>query len=150
MIFDGISRSNNSIFALGNGVTFDSNTLSFSNQFVKFSGTLDDAHFREIKGQPPNSTAFEYLQELLKEIAIFIGIDISQVIGTPNATAFETAQKVESSLKRVNVILTNRDYALQKVFTRHLANMMQFVSISDVARITELTEDGKKAKEQKS
>lgn len=49
MLFDGLSRSNNSIFALGNGLTFDSNKFSFNNQVLKFNGQLDDAHFREIK-----------------------------------------------------------------------------------------------------
>jgi hypothetical protein len=143
MIFDGISRSNNSIFAMGNGLTFDGNKFSFNNEILKFNGQLNDANFREIKGIAPNQAAFQYLQDLLKEIAIYIGIDCSQIIATPESTAFGRAAQMESSLKRVNVVLTNRDYSLQKVFVRHLANIMQFFPLTDAERIVEITPDGK-------
>lgn len=143
MLFDGLKRSNNSIFALGGGLTFDSNKFSFNNQTLKFNGTLDDAHFREIKGIPPNQAAFTYLQDLLKEVAIYVGIDPSGIIGEASSTAFETAVKTESSLKRVNVVLTNRDYALQKVFQRHLANIMQFFPLSEAESIVEVSSKGK-------
>jgi hypothetical protein len=79
---------------------------------------------------PPNNFAIQLRDELIKEIAMFLGIDISQIIGQPSSTAFETAQRVESTLKRINVVLKNRDYALQKVFKLHLANIMQFFPIS--------------------
>jgi len=143
MLFDGISRSNNSIFAMGNGLTFDGNKFSFNNQTIKFNGQLNDANFREIKGIAPNQAAFTYLQDLLREIAIFIGIDISQVVGQASSTAFETAQKVESGLKRVNVALINRDYSLAKVFPRHLANIMQFFPVTEAESIVEIDSKGK-------
>lgn len=139
MLYDGLARSNNSIFAIGNGLTFDGNKFSFNNHIIKFNGQLNDANFREIKGIPPNQQAFQYLKDLLSEIAIFVGIDISSIIGQPSSTAFETAQKVESSLKRVNVVLTNRDYALNKVFARHLANIMQFFPLSEAESIVEVS-----------
>lgn len=104
---------------------------------LKFNGQLNDANFRELRGQQPNNSAFEQLKNLLEEIAIFVGIDISQIIGTPNGTAFETAQKLESSLKRVNVVLTNRDYAMSRVMKLHLANIMQFIPIAYAEEITE-------------
>jgi hypothetical protein len=139
MLFDWIARSNNSIFAMWNWLTFDWNKFSFNNQLLKFNWQLNDANFREIKGIPPNQAAFTYLQDLLKEIAIYIGIDINWIIGQPSSTAFETAIRTESSLKRVNVVLSNRDYALQKVFKLHLANLMQFFPISEAERICEVS-----------
>jgi len=151
MLFDGLSRSNNSIFALGNGLTFDSNKFSFNNQVLKFNGQLDDAHFREIKGIPPNQAAFTYLQDLMKEIAVYVGIDPAQIIGQASSTAFETAVRAESSLKRVNVVLSNRDYALQKVFQRHLANIMQFFPLSEAESIAEVSASGEvKARKDKT
>lgn len=150
IIFDGLARSNNSIFALGNGLTFDSNKFSFNNQVLKFNGQLDDAHFREIKGIPPNQSAFQYLQDLMKEIAIYVGIDPSQIIGQASSTAFETAVRAESSLKRVNVVLTNRDYALQKVFQRHLSNMMQFFPLTEAESIAEVSSKGEVRKKAES
>lgn len=142
MLFDGIARSNNSIFAMGNGLTFDGNKFSFNNQMLKFNGQLNDANFREIKGIPPNSAAFQYLQDLLKEIAIYIGIDISQIVQAPETTAFGKAAQIESSLKRINVVLANRDFALQKVFQRHLANIMQFFPLSEAYAICEVNPEG--------
>jgi hypothetical protein len=142
MLFDGISRSNNSIFAMGNGLTFDGGKFSFNNQILKFNGQLNDANFRELKGIPPNQAAFQYLQDLLKEVAIYVGIDISQIIATPESTAFGRAAQIESSLKRVNVVLANRDYSLQKVFKRHLANLMQFFPLSDAQNVCEVNPKG--------
>ncbi len=138
MLFDWIARSNNSIFALWNGLTFDWWKFSFNNQIIKFNWQLNDSNFREIKGIPPNQPAFTYLQDLLKEIAIYVWIDISQIVWQASSTAFETAIRTESSLKRVNVVLINRDYALQKVFERHLANIMQFFPISEAQRLCEI------------
>lgn len=142
MLFDGLARSNNSVFAIGNGLTFDGGKFSFNNQFLKFNGQLNDANYREIKGNPPNSAAFEYLQDLLREIAIYVGIDISQIVGQASSTAFETAVRTESSLKRVNVVLQNRDFALQRVFNLHLSNIMQFLPLSEARKICEIPEDG--------
>lgn len=141
MIYDWLARSNNSVFAMWNGLTFDWQNISFNNQFIKFNWQLNDTSFREIKGIPPNQAAFTYLQDLLKEIAIYIWIDISQIVWQASSTAFETAVRTESSLKRVNVVLTNRDYALNKVFKRHLANIMQFFPISEAQRILEIMPD---------
>lgn len=149
MLFDWIARSNNSIFAIGGGLTFDWNKFSFNNQIIKFNGQLNDANFREIKWVPPNQSAFQYLQDLLKEIAVYVGIDISQIIWQPSSTAFQTAVQTESSLKRVNVVLVNRDYALQKVFTRHLSNLMQFFPMSSVEKILEIDSKWKVTKWEK-
>jgi len=124
---------------MGNGLTFDGNKFSFNNQILKFNGQLNDSNFREIKGIPPNQSAFQYLTDLLREVAIYVGIDISQIVGQSSSTAFETAVRTESSLKRVNVVLCNRDYALQKVFTRHLANIMQFFPLSEAENICEIS-----------
>jgi hypothetical protein len=127
---------------MGNGLTFDGGKFSFNNQILKFNGQLNDANFRELKGIPPNQAAFQYLQDLLKEVAIYVGIDISQIIATPESTAFGRAAQIESSLKRVNVVLANRDYSLQKVFKRHLANLMQFFPLSDAQNVCEVNPKG--------
>lgn len=142
MLFDGLARSNNSVFAIGNGLTFDGSKFSFNNQLLKFNGQLNDQNFREIKGVPPNSAAFEYLQDLLREIAIYVGIDISQIVGQASSTAFETAVRTESSLKRVNVVLQNRDFALQRLFNLHLSNLMQFFPLSEARQICEISDEG--------
>lgn len=87
----------------------------------------------------------------MKEIAVYVGIDPAQIIGQASSTAFETAVRAESSLKRVNVVLSNRDYALQKVFQRHLANIMQFFPLSEAESIAEVSASGEvKARKEKT
>lgn len=40
MIMDGIRRSNNSLFVVGNGLTFDGNSFGFNNTLIKANGKL--------------------------------------------------------------------------------------------------------------
>jgi len=61
----------------------------------------------------------------------------------------EIAVRTESSLKRINVVLSNRDYALQKVFHRHLASIMQFFPLAEAENICEVSTEGKVAKPKK-
>lgn len=51
MIMDGIKRSNNSLFAIGGGLTFDGENFGFNNTLVKFEGQLTDQNFRELSGK---------------------------------------------------------------------------------------------------
>lgn len=54
------------------------------------------------------------MTQLYKDIAIYIGIDIQNIIGQPQQTAFQTEVQREASQKRVNVWLTNRDLANER------------------------------------
>ena len=143
MIMDWIKRSNNSMFAIGNWLQFDGSSFSFDNNVRKFQWQLTDANFREIRGQQPNAAIFNYTEQLLKDVAIYVWIDPSSIIGQPSSTAFETAVRQESSLKRVNVVLTNRDMALQKVYTQYLQLLMQYFPIKKAIEVLELTEESK-------
>lgn len=49
MIMDGIARSNNSMFVVSNGLTFDGDNFGFNNTIVKSEGPVDDSSFREIR-----------------------------------------------------------------------------------------------------
>lgn len=142
MIMDGTRRSNNSMFVLANGLSFDGNSFGFNNQLIEANGQLDDNSFREIKGQAPNQAIFNYSEDLLKQVAIYVGIDPSSIVGQASSTAFETAVKQESGLKRVNVVLMVRDMALEQVYNRHVSNVMQFFPIKLAKGILDIA-DGK-------
>ena len=146
MIMDNVKRSNNSMFAIGWWLSFDWESFWFNNTTVKFQGQMNDANFRELRGTPPNPAIFEYLQELLKEIAMFVGIDPAGIIWTASSTAFETAVKTESALKRVNVALQNRDMALNHVYRKHLQNLQQFFPIKTAQWLLEIDEETGEAK----
>jgi hypothetical protein len=45
---------------------------------------------------------------------MFIGIDIQNILGEPNQTAFQTEVQREASQKRINVWLMNRDMAFER------------------------------------
>lgn len=142
MIMDGLYRSNNSTFVIGNGMTFDGQSFGFNNTTVTVNGPVGPDNFQEIRGQAPNQAIFTYLQDLLQQVAIFVGIDASAIIGQPDSTAFEAGLRQDTWLKRVNVALMNRDMALTEVYRRHVSDVMQYFPLKLARWVLEVV-DGK-------
>ena len=70
---------------------------------------------------------------------MFIGIDPAAITSLGNdTTAFQTAVRQESSLKRVNIALANRDIALKQVYRKHLKNLMQYFPIKTAKGLFEI------------
>lgn len=113
LLMDAIKRSNTQTLAIGNGLSFDWRTFSYDNEIITFDGNLAN-NFQQLSGNPPNQAIFNYMTQLYKDIAIYIGIDIQNIIGQPQQTAFQTEVQREASQKRVNVWLTNRDLANER------------------------------------
>jgi len=113
LLMDGIRRSNTQVLAIGNGLSFDGRSFSYENEILTFDGNLAN-NFQQLSGNPPNQAIFNYLDRLYKDIAVYVGIDINNIVGSPNKTAFEVEVQVEASQKRVNLWLTNRDLALER------------------------------------
>ncbi len=120
LLMDAIKRSNSQTLALGNGLSFNGRDFSYDNEILVFDGKLDDSTFKQISGNPPNQAIFGYLDRLYKDIAVYIGIDIQNIIGDPQQTAFQTEVQREASQKRVNVWLKNRGIAYERY-----ANLMK-------------------------
>ena len=140
MLVDGLRRSNSSVFAMGGDLTFDSEQFGFNNSFVRFNGQLA-GNFQELRGQAPNSAAFAYLDQLYKDVAMFLGMDPQSLLSSSSSTATESAIKHESSLKRVNVVLRNRDVAFGRAYKLYLSNIQQFYPLKLAKRIV-YGEDG--------
>lgn len=113
MLMDGIRRSNSEVIALWNWLEFNGREFSYQNEILTFDGQLA-WNFQQIQGTPPNQAIFSYLTQIYKDIAIYVGIDIQNIIGQPQQTAFQTEVQREASQKRVNVWLTNRDLAFER------------------------------------
>ena len=113
MLMDGIRRSNSQTLAIGNGLSFKNRAFSYENEILTFDGNLSN-NFQQLSGNPPNQAIFWYLDQLYKDISAYVGIDIQNVFWDPNQTAFQTEVQRESSQKRVNVRLTNRDLANER------------------------------------
>lgn len=113
LLMDAIRRSNTQTLAIGNGLSFDGRTFSYDNEIITFDGNLAN-NFQQLSGNPPNQAIFSYLTQIYKDIAIYVGIDIQNIIGQPQQTAFQTEVQREASQKRVNVWLTNRDLANER------------------------------------
>lgn len=113
LLMDAIRRSNTQTLAIGNGLSFDWRTFSYDNEIITFDGNLAN-NFQQLSGNPPNQAIFSYLVQIYKDIAIYVGIDIQNIIGQPQQTAFQTEVQREASQKRVNVWLTNRDLANER------------------------------------
>lgn len=110
---DAIKRSNTQTLAIGNWLSFDGRTFSYDNEIITFNGNLAN-NFQQLSGNPPNQAIFNYMTQLYKDIAIYIGIDIQNIIWQPQQTAFQTEVQREASQKRINVWLTNRDLANER------------------------------------
>ena len=113
LLMDGIRRSNSQVLAIGNWLTFDWREFSYDNEILTFDGNLS-GNFEQISGNAPNQAIFNYIVQLYKDIAIYVGLDIQNVIWEPQQTAFQTEVQREASQKRVNVWLTNRDLAFER------------------------------------
>lgn len=120
LLMDGIRRSNTQVLAIGNGLSFDGRWFSYNNEILTFDGNLSANNFQQISWNPPNQAIFSYLDRLYKDISVYCGIDIQNVLGQPWQTAFQTEVQRESSQKRLNVRLTNRDLAYERY-----ANLMK-------------------------
>lgn len=130
MIMDWIRRSNNPTIAIGNWLEFDGRKFSYNNEILTFSWQLA-WNFQELSGQAPNQAIFSYLDRLYKDIAIFVWIDINNILWTPQQTAYQTNVQVEASQKRVNVWLTNRDLAFERLANLHKDNLQRFFPLKD-------------------
>lgn len=114
MLMDAIRRSNHQVLAIWNGLTFDWRTFSYENEILTFDWQLQ-GNFEQISGNPPNSAIFDYLTRIYKDIAMYIWIDVQNILGEPQQTAFQTEVQREASQKRVNVWLMNRDFAYERL-----------------------------------
>lgn len=125
MLMDWIRRSNNPTIAIGNGLTFNGRKFSFDNEVLEFDWDLSK-WFAQLSGTPPNQAIFEYINRLFEQMAIFVGIDIKNILWNPQQTAYQTNVQVEASQKRINVWLTNRDLAFERLANLHMENLVKF------------------------
>jgi len=112
LAMDAIKRSNSQVLALGNGLSFSDRGFSYDNEILTFDGNLAN-NFQQLSGNPPNQALFSYLDIIYKEISIYVGIDIQNIMAEAN-TAFQAELQRGSSQKRVNVWLLNRDLANER------------------------------------
>lgn len=125
MLMDWVRRSNNPTIAIGNWLSFNGRKFSFDNEILEFDGDISK-WFAQLTGTPPNQAIFEYMNKLFEQIAIFVGIDIKNILGEPQQTAYQTNVQLEASQKRINVRLTNRDLAFERLANQHLSNLIRF------------------------
>lgn len=131
-LMDAIKRSNTQVLAIWNWLTFDGRSFSYDNEILTFDWNLS-WNFEQISGNWPNQAIFNFMDRLYKDIAIYVGIDIQNILWEPQQTAFQTEVQREASQKRVNTWITNRDLAyerfadlykdlLQRFFPRKIAD----------------------------
>lgn len=122
---DWIRRSNNPTIAIGNWLTFSGRKFSWDSEVLEFDWDMQK-WFQQLQGVPPNQAIFEYMNNLFEQIAVFVGIDIKNILWVPQQTAYQTNVQVESSQERVNVWLTNRDLSFERMANQHMENLVRF------------------------
>lgn len=125
MCSDAVRRSNTNVIAIGNWLRFSGRDFSYENEIITFDWNLAE-NFQQISGNPPNAAIFDYMDRIYKDIAIFVGIDIQNLLWEPQQTAFQTEVQREASQKRINVWLTNRDLAFERLADLHWENLWRF------------------------
>lgn len=113
MLMDAIKRSNSQVLAIWSWLTFNWSTFSYDNQILEFDGNFTN-NFQQISWTPPNQALLNQMENLYKDIAVYVGIDIQNIIWQASQTAFQTEVQREASQKRVNVWLYNRDLAYER------------------------------------
>lgn len=131
LCMDAIRRSNVSVLAIGNGLSFNGRDFSYDNEILTFDGKLDNSTFQQISWTPPNQAIFGYMDRIMKDVAMYVGIDVQNIMWDPNLTAFQTEVKRDASQKRINVRLTNRDLAFERLANLHKDNLQTFFSRKD-------------------
>jgi len=114
MLMDAVRRSNMQVLALWNWLTFDWRSFSYENEILSFDWNLA-WNFEQLSWNPPNQAIFSYLDRIYKDVAMYVGIDVSNILWEPQQTAFQTEVQREASQKRVNVWLLNRDFAYERL-----------------------------------
>lgn len=139
MLMDGINRSNNPTIAIWNGLTFDGRSFAFNNEILTFDGKFNE-NFQQITGTPPWQALLQAFEMCFEHIAITTGIDIKSMLSTPQQTAYQTNVQQESSQKRINVYLTNRDIAFERLANLHKDNLQRFFPKKDADGLYPLIE----------
>lgn len=145
MLMESIKKSNQETIAIWSGLTFDWNEFAYDNQFMKFKGNLQ-WNFHQLTWTPPNQALFNRLQDLFKEVAIFVWLDIMNILWEAQQTAYQTAVQKESSLQRVNVVLKNRDTAFERLANQMRDNYQMFYPLKLVREMVEIDKDNKPIK----
>jgi len=130
MIFDWIRKSNSPTLMIWNGLEFNWRKFSFNNEILQFNGQLQ-WNFEQVAWQAPNQAIFSYLERIYKDIAVFVWIDINNILWTPQQTAYQTNVQIEASQKRINVWITNRDLAFERLANLHKDNLQKFFPLKD-------------------
>jgi len=68
-------------------------------------------------------------------------LDIQNILGEPQQTAYQTAVQKESSLQRVNVVLKNRDSAFERLANLLRDNLQMFIPLKLVRDIVEVNDN---------
>ena len=125
MLMDAIKRSNSQVLALWPWLSFNGREFVYDNEILSFDWQFS-GNFEQISWNPPNQAIFNYIQQLYKDIAVYIGIDIQNIVWTPNRTAFEVEVQREASQERLNVYFRNRDLAFERLANLHMDNLQKF------------------------
>lgn len=125
LLMDAIRRSNSQVLAIGWNLSFNGREFSYDNEILTFDWDLTK-NFQQLSGNPPNNAIFSYIDRVYRDIAVYTGIDIQNIVGEPQQTAFQTEVQREASQKRINLWLYNRDRSFERLANLHKDNLKKF------------------------
>lgn len=128
LLIDQMRRSWSDVILMGEWLTFDWEDYSYGNYIKNVSWSINDNNFRIMQNKGIDQSLVNLWQTILNQIWSFVGIDINTQID-PQGTAFQTQVMQESSQKRVNVVITNRDFAYERYADLHMENLIRYYDL---------------------
>lgn len=138
---EAVRRSNKETILIGPGLEFVGGEFAFNNELLAFDGQFA-GNYQQVTGTPPNQSLVLILQEMYKEIAMYCGIDIRNVLGDPAQTAYQTAVQEQTKNSRVANWITNAEEMFERGYRFYRDDLQMYFPRTlavEIANVDETT-----------
>lgn len=137
---EAVRRSNKETILIGPGLEFVGGEFAFNNELLAFEGSFAN-NYQQLSGTPPNQSLVLILQEMYKEIAMYCGIDIRNVLGDPAQTAYQTAVQEQTKNGRVTNWIANAEEMFERGFKFYRDDLQMYYPRALAREITKVDEN---------
>ena len=137
---EAVRRSNKETILIGPGLEFVGGEFAFNNELLAFEGNFAN-NYHQVTGTPPNNALILILQEMYKEIAMYTGIDIRNVLGDPQQTAYQTAVQEQTKNGRIANWIVNAEEMFERSFSFYKCDLQMYFPAVLARELTEVDEN---------
>ncbi len=137
---EAVRRSNKETILIGPGLEFVGGEFAFNNELLAFDGQFQ-GNYQQLSGTPPNNALVNILQEMYKEIAMYCGIDIRNVLGDPAQTAYQTAVQEQTKNGRIANWIVNSEEMFERGFRFYRDDLQMYYPRALAVELTKVDEE---------